>query len=254
MYPQVFYDAPCAGPVSSSRAQGISARIMPERLDGRHILAHVRVDIAAYARGGQPPPHLSTVIACVRSWRVVRAIRSLVLTVHTNDAAAAAPLLATDAPQRLLSRRDASPIAWSERVSPWRPASSSSKSKPFLLAHAHLHAWQQEVRADQEPSNGTAIHGTRPPLFARSTAFFHLEDDVCPSPEGVASWAEDEALLIASGASAAGFQRTLIAILAQSRLCMRRLIEQYSIACSFAMTNKSAFDLSCAQAGSTDSR
>lgn len=165
-------------------------------LDAGHILAHVRVDVAAYARGGHPPPHLSAVIACVRSWRVIRAIKSLTMTVHTNNASAVARMLATDEPDASspshIRAGKAPAIAWRELVAPWHPG-TSSKAKPFLLAHAHLRAWQQDVAADR-PENGT-------------TAFVHLEDDVCPNPEGIVSWAEDEALLIASGASAAGFQR-----------------------------------------------
>ena len=54
------------------------------------ILAHLHVDVAAFVRaGGAPPAHLAHVVACVASYRALRdagVLRTIALTVHTNDA------------------------------------------------------------------------------------------------------------------------------------------------------------------------
>ena len=116
-------------------------------------------------------------------------IRSLTLTVHTNNAATVNALLARHG-YRLNG------VGWSVRVRPWsatQHTTKGGKAKPnnFMLAHAHLDSWTTIVA---DPTSN-------------ATSFIHLEDDVCPRVEGLVSWAEDEALLLNSGAASSGFQR-----------------------------------------------
>jgi len=86
---------------------------------------------------------------------------------------------------------------WSADVKTWDVLSapgakrSGRKPNPYLLTHAHLHAWSSIV------ANPTS----------RATAFVHIEDDLCLSARELATWAHDTALLEGAGASGAGFLR-----------------------------------------------
>ena len=127
------------------------------------VLAHLRVAIAAFVpaggrAAGHAPAHLAVTLACVHSWRVVPGVRTLRLTVHTNDATAIT--------QMLRAHDLVKPNAgWTVRVAPWAPSPARRGSKRpnnFLLAHAHLHEWRDIVRD----------------RTSAATAFIHLEDDV----------------------------------------------------------------------------
>lgn len=60
------------------------------------LLADVVVSIAAYVPKPyvEAPPHLAAVLGCIASWRALAAIRTLSLTIHTNNDAVIAQLLA----------------------------------------------------------------------------------------------------------------------------------------------------------------
>ena len=144
------------------------------------VIAHLVVAVAAHVRGDGAPPHLQAVLACIRSWHALDAVQSLQLSIHTNNGAAIAALLARRGTSERL------PAGLRMRVISW------TGNKAFMLAHAHLHEWAAIVAAEQR---------------SLVTAFIHLEDDVCPSAEALRSWADDDALLHESGAAGAGFQR-----------------------------------------------
>ena len=154
--------------------------------DGAALLRHLRVTVATHVRPAAAGAHATTsahlpgVLSCVRSWASLKVIESAALTVYTNDLNAVQPLLHS--------------IDWSAAPS-WtaRATKPNLHGHPFDLVHAHLHEWAAIVA---EPTSA-------------ATAFVHLEDDVCPSSEALAAWADDEGLLIRSGVAAAGFQRGL---------------------------------------------
>ena len=108
------------------------------------ILQSVSVDVAAYSRAGRSPMHLAAVVACVHSWRSVAEIRSLFLTIHTNDAPVVNALLE---PYELTKRL---PPNWQLRVAPWN--GSKRAKKPYMLAHAHLREWSSIVADDSSPT------------------------------------------------------------------------------------------------------
>ena len=193
--------ASAAGELAMERAAARTAAILAppkEAATAASILAHLHVDIAAFVTPGwwpdirhTAPPHLGTVLACVASYRVLRSaglVRSMSLAIHTNNEEAIAPLAA-----RLRAHGFGGDPKWVARVQPWdaKLAAAGGRANNFMLAHAHLHRWSRLV-ADAN---------------SNATAFVHLEDDVCPRVESLVAWAEDEALLRNSGASAAGFQR-----------------------------------------------
>ena len=139
------------------------------------ILRHVVVSVAAYAESGHEPRHLESTLECVSSWLGIAAIETVELTVYTNNEAAIAPIV---------GRLKASPPRWNVVTS------LRAHRRSYMLTHAHLADW--------------AAIAAR---LSRASAFIHLEDDLCPSPASLVSWAKDESLLDASGAAAAGFQR-----------------------------------------------
>ena len=144
------------------------------------LLAHLVVGVAAHVSQGVAPRHLGATLACVVSWRRVSV--SVALTVYTNERAATVAVVHSSLPPP-------SPPTWRASVSEQRR--QQRRGNAYALTHSHLWDWAHVV------ANASST----------ATAFVHLEDDLAPSIEALRSWAHDEALLEASGAAAAGFQR-----------------------------------------------
>lgn len=111
-------------------------------------LASVRVDVAAFARHGQPPHHLHATLSCIKSWRAITELTTLDLVVHSNDEFAIRRALdQTGVVQSHLPR------AWSVRVASW-----DRNQRGFMLAHAHLSEWAALVSG---ATRGRCGHASR---------------------------------------------------------------------------------------------
>ena len=144
------------------------------------LLRHIVVNVAAYTSAAYRPRHLHAVLECVRTWLNIEGVTSVSLTIDTNDPASIEPLIRQLQP---------SPPRWRVMIAAWD--SRAHRGRTYMLTHAHLFSWAAIA------ANATS----------KATAFIFLEDDLCPSAAALAAWASDTALLEASGAAAAGFQR-----------------------------------------------